>query len=104
MAASVLVLVRPKASKLEETWKLVQWVSEQVQKHEPEVSAYRYWRTGQGDGTEYVIYFETASEDILRDRWSKDHHQEVKRQVEQGDLLKEPFRYRILRSEGGWRR
>lgn len=54
----VLILVHPMASKVEDAWNVLQWFAEQVQQHEPDVSVYRYWRFGEGEDAELVIYFQ----------------------------------------------
>lgn len=58
MPQPVLVIVKPRESALEETWKLVPWLTDQVKEHEPNISTYRYWRSEGIDGPEYIIYFE----------------------------------------------
>lgn len=43
-------------------------------------------------------------EESLKERPKLAHHQEVKRQIMEKDLLREPFTYHVLRDEMGWKR
>lgn len=126
MPVPVIVIISPRDSELQQTWDLLKWLADEVRKAEPEVTSYRYWKSGSktaAESTDFIVFFELVSfcvclkqvlvgsytvriesTESLAARRGLKHHQEVARLIKAQDLLRQPLKYLVLGDEGGWKR